>query len=332
VRSNRLQHIFAISIGMAFLTAATFGAAADGDDHGYRTDRLVPSNHNECAGVPDCFPTTLPAVHVEAKGRTSERFACPSDHPNVWAWDAAQHEQIRVQLISTDRSSVTIEGVNAADTPGDFIVSLGCSIAPYTGSGMQQSRLLAPTALLPLRRPPPPFVPPVREKLKMLADPDQVGAEVCNNVPFCQPQQEPTFSIGGWETTTKSYECKAPYPYAWDSTYTQTGSPSVSSMSVVHATYPGYIDLLMTNWNIFATDDVTVTVACSKSNSFGGECGAPQSDPGCPVVNGSSHQYCSKGPVPVCFSDFQERCPAPTKQLFSCTIDVIVTWCQPCPG
>jgi hypothetical protein len=35
--------------------------------------------------------------------------------------------------------------------------------------------------------------------------------------------------------------------------------------------------------------------------------------------------------VPVCFSDYQERCQS-NDLLYQCTIDVIVPWCQPCPG
>ncbi|MEO5766531.1 MAG: hypothetical protein ABIR52_14590 [Casimicrobiaceae bacterium] len=98
----------------------------------------------------------------------------------------------------------------------------------------------------------------------------------------------------------------------------------MSAIGAIFAENPGTFDVLLTNWNPFATDDVNIVVACPKRNSFtGNSCGAPQSDPGCPVVAGSSHEYCSKGPVPVCFATYQERC-APSKLLYSCTIDVIV--------
>ena len=60
-------------------------------------------------------------------------------------------------------------------------------------------------------------------------------------------------------------------------------------------------------------------------------CGAVQSDPGCPTISGSQHTYCSKGPVPVCFSVYEERCE-PSNQLYQCTDYIILPWCQPCPG
>jgi hypothetical protein len=105
----------------------------------------------------------------------------------------------------------------------------------------------------------------------------------------------------------------------------------VSAIGANFEASAGTHDVLLTNWNPFATDDVEVTVACSKRNPFGGSCGAPQSDPACPQVAGSSHEYCSKGSVPVCISTYQERCQ-PSNQLYTCTIDIVVPWCQPCPG
>jgi hypothetical protein len=49
-------------------------------------------------------------------------------------------------------------------------------------------------------------------------------------------------------------------------------------------------------------------------------------------VPGSVHNYCSKGPVPVCFQTYNERCE-PSNQLYSCTMPFIpVPYCQPCPG
>lgn len=253
------------------------------------------------------------------------RFACPVSHPNLWGWDAAQHEHIFVQMVDVDQFTVTVEGVNSSTVPGDFVVSLGCSDQPYAGSGIQKSRQLAPTAQLAKRR-------PARTARGRLTEPGNVGDSACDGVPDCQAQPQATFAMGGWETTTKSYQCQSPYPYAWNMSYSQTGSPSVSAIGAIFAENPGTYDVLLTNWNLFATDDVTIVVACSKDNSFSGNsCGAPQGDPGCPVVAGSSHMYCSKGPVPVCFSDYQERCQA-NNLLYQCTIDVIVPWCQPCPG
>jgi hypothetical protein len=296
--------------------------------NGYRTGTLVPSDENECAGVPSCLSATLPASSVPGRGRAKMRFACPASHPNLWGWDAAQNEHIVVQMLAVDQWTVTVEGVNSSDVAGAFVVSLGCSPQPYAGSAIQKSRQLAPTAQLEDRK-------PVRRSRGNSAQPrttGELGSEACDNVPDCQPQLQNTFAMGGWASTTKSYQCKSPYPYAWNFTYSQTGSPSVSAIGAIFGENPGTFDVLLTNWNPFATDDVTIVVGCSTHNSFDGStCGAPQSDPGCPQVAGSQHQYCSKGPVPVCFATYEERC-APNNLLYSCTIDVFVPWCQPCPG
>jgi len=323
---NELRRIFVISIGLALAMAAALGNAKPaGDEHGYRIDgSLVPSDQNECAGVPSCLSATLPATTVPARGRTEMRFACPPSHPNLWGRESAQHEYIFVKLLDVDQWTVTVEGVNASNTAGDFVVSLGCSPQPYAGTGIHISRQLAPTSQLQPRK-------PVRGSGKGPAQAGQLGSDACDNVPDCQLQTQPTFAMGGWASTTKSYACASPFPYAWDFSYTQTGSPSVSAIGANFEDSPGRQDILLTNWNPFATDDVTITVACSKSNMWGGTCGAPRSDPGCPQVPGSAHMYCSRGPVPVCFSTYQERC-APNNQLYACTIDIIITWCQPCPG
>ena len=49
-------------------------------------------------------------------------------------------------------------------------------------------------------------------------------------------------------------------------TWTQTGRPSVSAIGAVFAVDPGEMDILLTNWNPFATDDVTVTVRDPEGN------------------------------------------------------------------
>ena len=53
------------------------------------------------------------------------RFACPVTHPNLWGWDAAQHEHIFVQMVDVDQWTVTVEGVNSSTVPGDFVVFTG---------------------------------------------------------------------------------------------------------------------------------------------------------------------------------------------------------------
>src|SRR5262245_4977049 len=100
-------------------TTAAIGTSV-ADNHGFRTDRFVGSFHNECHSVPDCASTTSPRVTVAAMGRSSARIACPADRPNLWNWDSGQHEQIQVRMVANDRSTVTVEGINFADVPGDF--------------------------------------------------------------------------------------------------------------------------------------------------------------------------------------------------------------------
>ena len=229
-----------------------------------------------------------------------------------------------VQLVAADRSTVTIEGVNAAKVAGMFVVSLGCSTEPYTGSGFHISRHLAPTAGLRAR----PASSILRPGVSSVTSDDPC---VTFNVPACQSQKQITFYVGPWESTTKSFQCKAPYLYAWSFTWAQSGSPSVSALGGVAAVNPGTTNILLTNWNPFYTDLVEVNVACSQNNSFGGSCGAPQRDPGCPIVANSQKNHCNTGPVPVCFQNYEERC-APNNQLYRCTIDLGLSWCSPCPG
>ena len=333
-----MRNIFALATGLActLLIGAALhaGPVQAADEHGYRTDTLVPSDQNECKGVPGCVSVPTPAVSVATGLRNSARFACPADHPNLWGWGTAQHEHIAVSMIAVDRWTVTIEGLNLADKPGDFIVTLGCSTEIYAGTGIHKSRQLAPTRALPTRKPAFEWrgtSPLGRAPARPSRSVEDMDADACNGVPFCQAQPQVPFALGGWASTTQSYTCAAPYPYAWNFSYTQTGSPSVSAIGAIFAEYPGNYDVLLTNWNLFATDVVSITVGCSKSNSFGGNCGAPQSDPGCPVVSGTAKTYCSKGPVPVCFSVYQERCQ-PSNQLYGCVFDVVYGYCQPCPG
>lgn len=317
------------------VTATIFVVAAIGtafaDDHGYRTSTFVESDRNECRGVPDCASTTSP-VTVSARARKAMRVACPADRPNLWDWDSGQHEQIAVRMVAVDRTTVTVEGINFADVPGDFAVSVGCSTQPYKGSGIRLSRQLAPTSQLPARMP----APASRQGAQATPVPGKAkaGVSVCDSVPFCQEQAQAPFLLGGWDTDANRYTCQAPYLYAWPPfTWAQTGYPSVSAIGATFEAYPSDQDLLLTNWNLFQTDEVYVTIACSKSNPWtGNTCGAPQDDPGCPVVSGSSKIYCSRGPIPVCFGVYQERC-APRNQLYSCTdLEGLVNYCQPCPG
>ena len=323
---------FVASFVLAFATVVASSAASAfaSGNHGYRTGgALVPSDEKECTGVPNCLSATLPPTTVPGRGEAQARFACPASHPNLWGWDAAQHESILVEMVAADQWTLTVKGVNAVDVPGEFAVSLGCSDQPYAGTMLQKYRQLAPTANMHQRR---------AARMSRGNAPRRGGgqagdANVCDGVPECQAGNPATFSLGGWATIAVSYQCQNPFPFAWGFTYSQTGSPSVSAIGAIFAENPGTFDVLLTNWNPFATDDVTIVVACSKENSFtANSCGATQGDPGCPTVPGSSHTYCSRGPVPVCFSTYQERCTA-NNLLYQCAINVLpIPYCQPCPG
>jgi hypothetical protein len=66
MKNNRPKW-FAISVGIALAMAVTIADAkkpGTGDDRGYRTGSIVPSDANECAGVPNCMSATLPATSV----------------------------------------------------------------------------------------------------------------------------------------------------------------------------------------------------------------------------------------------------------------------------
>jgi hypothetical protein len=164
------------------------------------------------------------------------------------------------------------------------------------------------------------------------ADPCIGGGRNGGDVPFCSSAQRFYSQLGGWETDAVDFTCSDPnYPYYWGNNYTQNGSPSISVSGVITFESPGTFQALVTNWNPFAADDLIVRIACSKSNSFGGDCGGPVSDPGCPEVPGSTQNHCSGGPVPVCILTYQERCQ-PGNQLYQCTNTLGIAYCQQCPG
>jgi hypothetical protein len=130
--------------GLLTLATATPGAAQV-----YRTTAFLPSIHNECVGAPDCISDVKPAIGVPARGRVAARFTCPESHGHLWGWDVGQHEHIGVKLVAVDRTSATVEATSAADADGHFVVTLGCSTAPYAGFSFLTSRHLAPTGWLP---------------------------------------------------------------------------------------------------------------------------------------------------------------------------------------
>jgi hypothetical protein len=160
-----------------------------------------------------------------------------------------------------------------------------------------------------------------------------VPGHECDNVPSCQVQTMTVFTLSGWDTLSYDYYCKPPYPFFWAFSYTQTGSPSVSNIATSGDTYPGWVRILFTNWNPFQTDDVTVTLACSKNNMWAGECGpGVWPEPQFPQVPGSEKDSCrNTRSIPMCIQTFEERDPA-TGQIYKCQSSTLFTWCQPCPA
>lgn len=141
-RCDSMRSLWALLVVGGVLVLASAGSVAA---QGYSTERLLPSNNNECGGIPGCSSQAMPAVSVPARGRLSTRFVCPDHHPHLWAWDVGLHEHIGVELIKSDRTSATIEGTNHADVEGRFVIYLGCSTSPYDGDSVFVGRRAAPT-------------------------------------------------------------------------------------------------------------------------------------------------------------------------------------------
>lgn len=318
--------VFGFRVALSIFALGVFDAARClAGDNGFRTDLMVPSGEGECAGAPACQSVKFPAVTVPAGRRVSTRVSCPAERPHLWGWDAAQHEHVRVELVAAERRSAILDGVNQADVPGQFVVSLGCSTQPYTGTQLVKSRAFVPTKTLAPREEPPASTPPAAAE----------AGNACTdlNVPNCNLQQQIGFFIWGSHTGERNFTCAGEYPYAWNYTYVNAGPHGLpTSTGIVSGEYPGTMDVLFTNWSVYKTGTITVTLACSKNNPFGGTCGGPVNDPKCPVVSGSYRHNCtSAGGVPVCIGFWQERCAA-NNQLFSCTNTEVFDWCQPCTG
>jgi hypothetical protein len=158
-----------------------------------------------------------------------------------------------------------------------------------------------------------------------------VPGRECENVPSCKVKKFFPFQLGGWDTLAWDFYCKGEYPFFWAFSYTQTGYASVSNIATSSDGYPSWVGILFTNWNPFQTDDVTVTIACSRDNKWAGDCGPGILDPGYPQV-GTEKDYCrNTRSIPVCIQAFEERDPT-TGQLYKCQSSPLFSWCQPCPG
>lgn len=319
---NRAKALSATVAGLALVVVLVTGNAYSADGRGHRTTTLVPSTNSECAGAPAaaCLSTTFPAVTVQAGHRQSTHLACPQSHPNLWGWDVAQHEHIQVDRVASDAGTATIEGINKADFPGDFAVSLGCSTEPVTGTQMLKTRVLARTETLQQRKP------------RVIGQPASLQAEdPCTSggtVPNCQAQQQEGFFMWGWHTGRRFFDCKAPYPYVWNYTYTEADGSGVTSIGFQFEESPQSFDIWFTNWSVYQTGTIVVTLACSKTNSWAGDaCGPIMNDPMCPVLPGTTRFNCSKTFPGVCFSTYQERCSA-TDPILDCTQDVLFEYCQ----
>lgn len=285
------------------------------------TKALVPSTNSECAGAAGCVSTTFAAVSVQAGQRQSTRVVCPPSHPNLWGWDVAQHEHIQVDLVAADTGTATIEGINKADLAGDFVVSLGCSTEPVTGTQMLKTRVLAPTDRFNQRRP--------RVSGRPTSSQAQDPCTLDGGVPNCQAQQQVGFFLWGTHTGRVYVDCQAPYPYVWNYTYTEADGSGVTSIGYQFEESPQSFDIWFTNWSPYKTGTISVTLACSKTNQWaGGACGPIIDDDMCPVLPGTTKFNCSKTFPGVCFSTYQERC-SPSSPILDCTQDSFFgAWCQ----
>jgi hypothetical protein len=322
---NRAKALSATIAGLALVVVLVSGNTYSANERSSRTTPLVPSTNIECAGAPACVSTTFPAVTVQAGHRQSTHLACPQSHPNLWGWDVAQHEHIQVDRVASDIGTATIEGINKADFPGEFIVSLGCSTEPVTrvtGTQMLKTRILARTDTLQKRKP------------RVIGQPASLQAEdpctIGGTVPNCQAQQQVGFFMWGWHTGRLFFDCKGPYPYVWNYTYTEADGSGVTSIGYQFEESPQSFDIWFTNWSIYQTGTILVTLACSKTNSWaGGGCGPIIDDPMCSVLPDTTKFNCSKAFPGVCFATYQERCSA-SDPILDCTIDTVFfpPWCQ----
>ena len=317
----RAKALAATIAGWALVVVLVSGSTYSADARAGRSTPLVPSTNSECAGAPACVSVPFPAVTVQAGHRQSTHLACPQSNPNLWGWDVAQDEHIQVDRVASDTGTATIEGINKADVPGDFVVSLGCSTEPVTATQMLKTRVLARTDTLQDRKP------------RVIGQPASLQAEdPCasgGGVPNCQPQQQVGFFMWGWHTGRIFFDCKAPYPYVWNYTYTEADGSGVTSIGYQFAESPQSFDIWFTNWSIYKTGTIAVTLACSKTNSWAGQaCGPVEDDPMCPIIAGSTQFNCSKTFPGVCFSTHKERCSA-SSPILDCTLDFVFRpWCQ----
>jgi len=252
--------IIVLALVVVLVTESAF--SADGRGHGDKS--FVPSTNSECAGAADCLSTTFPAVTVQARNRQSTRAVCPASHPNLWGWDVANDEQIQIDLVASDTGAVTVEGINKTATPGDFAVSLGCTAGAVTATQLLKSRVLGRTQSRSVQQRQPRVI---GGPASIQADDPCTWGNSGNPVPNCQAQPQEAFFLWGWHDGRRYFDCKAPYPYVWNYTYTEADGDGVTSLGFQFEESPQSFDIWFTNWSIYQTGSIVVTLACSKTNS-----------------------------------------------------------------
>jgi hypothetical protein len=176
--------------------------------------------------------------------------------------------------------------------------------------------------------------------LALLLRPVEAAAGACSDssIPDCQEQVQAPIGYSGWQTSGWAYYCTGDHPYYWGLGYNYAVNFSFDNtcFSVIENIFaegtPNKFDATLTNWCL---DDqsITVTLGCSAQPppGFGPACnyvGNPVSDPGCPTSNIANH--CSSTNPAVCFQTSTETCSNGT--TYSCTTDLLVTWCYQCAG
>jgi len=164
------------------------------------------------------------------------------------------------------------------------------------------------------------------------ADPCQTGAY--EPIPDCVLQQQAPVNYKGWQTSGWAYYCTGDHPYFYglQQGYIDSYTWDNSCFTVTEDIFvdgPNKLDVTITNWCL-KEETITVTLGCSSKPPPGvASCttvGGPVSDPGCPQSNVKN--YCSRGPVPVCFQTYQETCA--NKTSYFCTMTFGVAYCLQC--
>ncbi|MFL5812946.1 MAG: hypothetical protein ACJ763_05165 [Bdellovibrionia bacterium] len=162
-------------------------------------------------------------------------------------------------------------------------------------------------------------------------------AKPCEGVPHCETQEMDAVSYKAWQTKGWAYYCTGDHPYYWNNApalgfgnnfsfdnkcFSVTENPPAEDQ-------PSKMDATITNW-CFKKEKIKMTLGCSQQPQDGPTCSGPTkviSDPGC-AIQGTPHNSCSGGTVPVCVQTWTESC---SSGPVYCTKDsVFPTWCIAC--